>query len=73
MSELQYVFKTCRRKERLGELKEAKKEFSSEVQCDGKQCTEECESYKKLKKEYCKNRELFAAIWSNRRKLGSGI
>ena len=41
-------------KKRLEELKEARKKFSSEVQCDGKQCTEECESYKKLKKEYCK-------------------
>ena len=41
-------------KKRLEELKEAKKEFSSEVQCDEEQCTEECESYKKLKKEYCK-------------------
>lgn len=39
---------------RLEELEEAKKEFVSEVQCDGKQCTIECESYKKLKKEYCK-------------------
>ena len=41
-------------KKRLEELKEARKKFSSEVQCAGKQCTEECESYKKLKKEYCK-------------------
>lgn len=39
---------------RLEELEEAKKEFVLEVQCDGKQCTTECESYKKLKKEYCK-------------------
>lgn len=38
-------------KKRLEELKEAKKEFSSEVQCDGKQCTEECESYKKYRED----------------------
>lgn len=61
-------------KKRLEELKEARKKFSSEVQCAGKQCTEECESYKKLKKEYCKKIEnYFAAIWSNRRKLKSRI
>ena len=40
--------------ERLEKLEEAKKEFVLEVQCDGKECKVECESYKKLKKEYCK-------------------
>ena len=41
-------------RKRLEELEEAKKKFSSEVQCDGKNCKVECESYKILKREYCK-------------------
>ena len=32
--------------ERLEKLEEAKKEFVLEVQCDGKECKVECESYK---------------------------
>ena len=43
---MQFVFKACGR---TGKIR-----FVLEVQCDGKECKVECESYKKLKKEYCK-------------------
>ena len=51
---MQFVFKACRRTGKIRKTGRGKKEFVLEVQCDGKECKVECESYKKLKKEYCK-------------------
>ena len=45
-------------KKRLEELEEAKKEFLTEVQCDGRTCIFECESYKKLKSQYCEKSKI---------------
>ncbi len=41
-------------RKRLEKLSGVKSEFISKTECVGKKCKSECESYKKLKAEYCK-------------------
>lgn len=45
-------------KTRIKQLETVQKEFSGKVNCVGKQCKDECQEYKKLKKEYCKKSKI---------------
>lgn len=41
-------------KKRIDAMAKAKEDFESNLKCLGKQCKNECEKYKLIKKEYCK-------------------